>query len=57
MLVDQQLVEAHCKRCTHNFYAGDKVCKLKHRPNKMDLQCVGPYEINCVHTNSIVAIA
>jgi hypothetical protein len=55
-LIDQSLIEANCKRFSHDYHVGDEVLKIVPNPSKLQPRATGPYRIETVHTNGTVTI-
>jgi hypothetical protein len=57
----QQLIDEHaiCSNERHHAYdyqPGQEVLKLVYKPDKLEPQAQGPYEIIAVHTNGTLTI-
>jgi hypothetical protein len=50
------LIEANCKRFSHDYQVGNEVLKLVPNPTKLEPRATGTYRIETVHTNGTATI-
>ena len=57
-LVNKALLKSNQKRANYDYHVGQKILKYDNSiTGKLALKTTGPFEITCVHTNSMVTIA
>jgi hypothetical protein len=55
-LIDERALHSNKHRHAYDYQPGQEVLKLVYKPDKLEPQAQGPYEILAVHTNGMLTI-
>jgi hypothetical protein len=55
-LIDEHAMRSNKRRQAYDYQPGQEVLKLVYKPDKLEPQAQGPYEIIAVHTNGTLTI-
>jgi hypothetical protein len=55
-LIDERAICSNKRRHAYDYQPGQEVLKLVYKPDKLEPQAQGPYEIIAVHTNGTLTI-
>ena len=55
-LIDTQLIAANQCHISYDYQPGDQILVLSYKPDKLAPRALGPFPIECVHTNGTVTI-
>jgi hypothetical protein len=55
-LIDERALHSNKRRHAYGYQPGQEVLKLVYKPDKLEPQAQGPYEIIAVHTNGTLTI-